>query len=99
MKVLCGVRRHLIFNGVSPASVASIDTWPLISSSMAHVGPRRARVLSFKPRYFAHQIFHDTPAHRRIGSEGQFRNGLAERRDDLIYVNGVLLAAKRSRFR
>src|SRR5438132_7388161 len=62
--------------------------------SMPQVGPGDARELRFEFGDLARQIFQDPLAQRRIRAERHFRDGLGQRRNDLVHVDGILLAAR-----
>ncbi len=56
--------------------------------------PGDAGELGFELGDLARQVLQDPLAQRRVRAERHFRNGLGERRNDLIHIDGILLAAR-----
>src|SRR6266436_2880774 len=70
----------------------SISIW----SSVPHVGSGRARIFFLEPRDLLGQVFQDAPASFRIGAICHLGHDLAERRDDLVHIDGIFFAARRA---
>src|SRR5262249_11203448 len=72
---------------------------PGVLASMPHIGRRRVGVLLLEVGDLACQILEQAPALRRRVVDRQLRDRLAERRDDLVHVENVLVAAGCAVFR
>src|ERR1043166_8850227 len=72
---------------------------PGVLASMPHIGRRRVGVLLLEVGDLARQILEQALALRRRVVDRQLRDRLAERGDDLVHVENVLVAAGRAVFR
>src|SRR6266852_1248325 len=72
---------------------------PGVIASMPHIGRWRVGVLFLEVGDLARQVLQHAPALRRGVVDRQLRDRLAERRDDLVHVENVLVAASRAVFR